>query len=168
MSPLSDRVSTVVLVMLENRSFDHMLGHLSYENLVPDVDGLGQKLSIYENLYKGAGYTPFHISPAVLSSDLPHEWDQIQAQLAFSPVRQQFDMNGFVAAYEHLRRRNLCSRSIQWVSSQLTRSPLRASSPKTSAPAITGIVHCPQARSRIAPWRSADRVRSSTRHRRRA
>ena len=25
-----DRVDTIVVVMLENRSFDHMLGHLSY------------------------------------------------------------------------------------------------------------------------------------------
>ena len=51
MSDLSDRVSTVVLVMLENRSFDHMLGHLTYENLVPGVDGLQQDLTKYENPY---------------------------------------------------------------------------------------------------------------------
>ena len=27
---LADKISTVVLVVLENRSFDHMLGHLTY------------------------------------------------------------------------------------------------------------------------------------------
>jgi phospholipase C len=99
MRPLTDRVSTVVLVMLENRSFDHMLGHLTYEGLVPDVDGLGQDLSMYENPYKGTGYRPFEMLPEPLSSDLPHEWDQVATQLAASAVTQQFAMNGFVAAY---------------------------------------------------------------------
>lgn len=99
MRPLTDRVSTVVLVMLENRSFDHMLGHLSYEKLVPDVNGLGQDLSKYENPYKGTGYRPFSMPTEPLSFDLPHEWHQVAAQLAASTVTQQFDMNGFVTAY---------------------------------------------------------------------
>jgi phospholipase C len=40
MISLRDKISTVVLVPLENRSFDHMLGHLKYEDINPDVDGL--------------------------------------------------------------------------------------------------------------------------------
>lgn len=99
MRPLTDRVSTVILVMLENRSFDHMLGHLSYEKLVPDVAGLGQDLSQYENPYNGTGYRPFSMPTEPLSFDLPHEWHQVATQLAASTVTQQFDMNGFVTAY---------------------------------------------------------------------
>jgi phospholipase C len=99
MSSLSDQVSTVVLVMLENRSFDHMLGHLSFENLVPNVNGLTQDFTRYENSYKGAGYRPFPISSGPLSSDLPHEWDFVETQLHHNPVTQQFDMTGFVEAY---------------------------------------------------------------------
>ena len=99
MSPLRDRVSTVVLVMLENRSFDHMLGHLRYENLMPDVNGLDRDFTPYENVYQGTGYRPFQLKPTMLSSDLPHEWDYVETQLHHNPVTQQFDMNGFVQAY---------------------------------------------------------------------
>jgi phospholipase C len=99
MIPLHDRVSTVVLVMLENRSFDHMLGHLRYENLMPDVNGLDQNFTPYENVYQGIGYQPFRLAPTMLSSDLPHEWNFVQTQLHSNPVTQQFDMNGFVQAY---------------------------------------------------------------------
>lgn len=99
MTSLSDRISTLVLVMLENRSFDHMLGHLSLEGLVAGVDGLQGDLSRYENVYKGGSYAPFAMKPRPLSYDLPHEWDFVATQLAESPVSQQFTMTGFVEAY---------------------------------------------------------------------
>ncbi len=99
MRPLADRVSTVVLVMLENRSFDHMLGHLTFENLMPGVDGLGQDLTKYENPYKGGSYLPFPMPAGPLAFDLPHEWDYVDKQLAKSVVTEQFDMTGFVEAY---------------------------------------------------------------------
>jgi phospholipase C len=99
MKPLTDSVSTIVLVMLENRSFDHMLGHLTYENLVPGVNGLGQDLTQYENPFQGSPYQPFPIAARPLASDLPHEWDQVATQLAYSAVTEQFAMNGFVEAY---------------------------------------------------------------------
>jgi phospholipase C len=99
MRPLAERVATVVLVMLENRSFDHMLGHLTFQNLVAGVDGLETDLAKYENTYTGGGYRPFPMQTQMLSSDLPHEWNQVATQLAYSAVTQQFDMTGFVEAY---------------------------------------------------------------------
>jgi len=96
---LSERVSTVVLVMMENRSFDHMLGHLTRENLVPGVNGLKGDLSPYANVYKGGSYLPFPMKPGPLSYDLPHEWDQVAIQLSDSPVTERFAMTGFVEAY---------------------------------------------------------------------
>lgn len=99
MTSLAERVSTVVLVMMENRSFDHMLGHLTLENLVPGVNGLQADLSAYENVYKGGGYLPFPMKPRRLSHDLPHEWHEVATQLSHSPVTQQFTMKGFVEAY---------------------------------------------------------------------
>jgi len=99
MSPLPGRVSTVVLLMLENRSFDHLLGHLRYENLMPDVNGLDTNLAPYENVYQGTGYRLFQLAPGWLSSDIPHEWNFVETQLHYNPVTQQFDMNGFVQAY---------------------------------------------------------------------
>jgi phospholipase C len=99
MTSPSGNISTVVLVVLENRSFDHMLGHLTYENLVPGANGLEQNLATYENIYKGTPYRPFLMSDRLLSSDLPHEWNEVATQLAYSTVTQQFDMTGFVEAY---------------------------------------------------------------------
>jgi phospholipase C len=35
-----DKIDHIVVLMMENRSFDHMLGYLSLEGVVPEVDGL--------------------------------------------------------------------------------------------------------------------------------
>ena len=105
MATLRDRISTVVLVVMENRSFDHMLGHLALEGLVKGVDGLTQPLSRYQNLYAGDAYQPFPKTDALLDSDLPHEWDEVQVQLARSEVSQRFTMSGFVEAYARFRNR---------------------------------------------------------------
>jgi len=99
MSSLADKISTVVIVMMENRSFDHMLGHLKYEGLMPDVDGLDKDLAKYQNLYKGGIYLPFAAQDHTLASDVPHEFDYVDIQLAKSNVTGNFSMNGFVEAY---------------------------------------------------------------------
>jgi len=104
MSSLSEKISTVVLVAMENRSFDHMLGHLTYEHLIPGVNGLEQDFSKYENIYKGTPYRPFLMADRALVSDLPHEWNEVATQLACSSVTQQFDMTGFVEAYAALTK----------------------------------------------------------------
>ncbi len=103
---LADRVSTVVLVIMENRSFDHMLGHLSLENLVAGVNGLGPNLNAYANAYQGGNYLPFAMQPIQLQSDLPHEWNWVETHLAESAVTGQFDMNGFVDAYARFTKTN--------------------------------------------------------------
>jgi phospholipase C len=103
---LTDKITTVVLVILENRSFDHMLGHLRFEGLMPAVDGLEKDLSKYDNPYKGGEYIPFEAHDRLLRSDLPHEWQFVDAQLAWSSVRQQFDMTGFVQAYADFTKTN--------------------------------------------------------------
>lgn len=96
-------VDTVVLVMMENRSFDHMLGHLSYRqfDVGLQVDGLRDPLnqSAYENLYASQPYYPFEMRDGVLPSDLPHERDEVDRQLAFSRTSGRQTMRGFVEAY---------------------------------------------------------------------
>jgi phospholipase C len=106
MPDLSEKISTVVLVVMENRSFDHILGHLTYENLIPGANGLDRNLAQYANIYQGGQYIPFDMQDRLLSSDLPHEWDEVQTQLAYSSVTQQFDMTGFVEAYVKLTQAN--------------------------------------------------------------
>jgi phospholipase C len=90
--------------MLENRSFDHMLGHLSLEGSVPGVDGLTAPLSQYANLYAGDVYHPFKMKDRLLDSDLPHEWDEVDAQLARSAVSKRYTMAGFVESYARFRK----------------------------------------------------------------
>ena len=93
-------IKTVIILMFENRSFDHMLGHLSYENLQPDADGLKAPLTQYENVYQGDSYNPYPIAAdEELASDVPHEWNFVREQLARSPVNGEITMSGFVQAY---------------------------------------------------------------------
>jgi phospholipase C len=99
MTSLSNRISTVVLVVMENRSFDHMLGHLTYEGLIPEVNGLEQNLAKYQNFYQGGVFTPFLAHDHKLGSDVPHEFDYVATQLADSVVTGDFAMTGFVEAY---------------------------------------------------------------------
>jgi phospholipase C len=50
------KVDHIVILMLENRSFDHMLGYLSLSGRRPDIDGLRPGLA---NEYQGRSY-PVH------------------------------------------------------------------------------------------------------------
>jgi phospholipase C len=95
-----ENIKTIVLLMFENRSFDHLLGHLSYDGINTKADGLTSPLSQYPNIYNGSTYTPFRIkSDTALSVDLPHELEWISMQLGKSPANGQYQMDGFVEAY---------------------------------------------------------------------
>jgi phospholipase C len=58
-------IDHIVVLMLENRSFDHMLGYLRLEGGRPDVDGL---LPSMANEYAGATY-PVHHLPSTRLGD---------------------------------------------------------------------------------------------------
>lgn len=97
---VAEKIKTVVLLMFENRSFDHMLGHLSLENINAAVDGLKQPMSQYDNLYNGSAYPLFRIeADSLLQNDVPHEYPFVNTQLAKSPVTGRYTMRGFVEAY---------------------------------------------------------------------
>lgn len=71
-----DQIDTIVLVMLENRSFDHRLGHLSYGPHANGtrVEGLTEPLNRndYANVFEGEAYYPRPMKDNDLSTDLPH------------------------------------------------------------------------------------------------
>jgi phospholipase C len=50
-----DRIEHIVVLMLENRSFDHMLGYLSLDDENSKVDGL-QHTPEFSNSYNGQPY----------------------------------------------------------------------------------------------------------------
>lgn len=97
-SPL-DLIDTVIVVLLENRSFDHMLGHLSLEG--PGqmaVEGL-QSDPEWLQRHANSGVAPFAFT-ATHIDDPPHEMKTIALQLG-TPAAPggPFPMNGFVASY---------------------------------------------------------------------
>jgi phospholipase C len=97
-SPL-DMIDTVVVVILENRSFDHMLGYLS-------LNGPGQMLlegvqSDPEWLQRHAnsGVAPFAFAAQTID-DPPHEKATIAVQIGIPAAPGgPFPMNGFVESY---------------------------------------------------------------------
>lgn len=100
MANMLDKVKTIFLLMFENRSFDHMLGHLSLEGLTKDVDGLTLPLNKFSNIYGGDTYSAYQIiGDSMLPSDLPHEWFEVRDQLARSTVTNRITMSGFVKTY---------------------------------------------------------------------
>jgi phospholipase C len=95
-----DLVDTIVLVMLENRSFDHILGHLSLET-PGRVDGITAPLTkdAYANVFEAEAYFPHPMKDMGMSGDLPHERGSIDVQLHRSNVTGTFAMNGFARSY---------------------------------------------------------------------
>jgi len=83
------KVDHVVVVMLENRSFDHMLGYLSLSNRHPDIDGLRPGLA---NHYQGRTYPVHHLGATALGVDPDHSAAAIDRQIAGG------SMSGFVAS----------------------------------------------------------------------
>ena len=54
-----DEIQHIVVLMLENRSFDHMLGYLSLGANGPDVDGLREGMA---NEHEGRSYQIFRLT----------------------------------------------------------------------------------------------------------
>ncbi len=91
-------VDTIVVVMMENRSFDHLLGFLSHESFDArtDIDGLHQHSDAFDwdNADdQGNLYAPTATPDGYLPCDLPHARSQVATQLAGGA------MNGFIKAY---------------------------------------------------------------------
>jgi phospholipase C len=60
-----DKIEHLIVLMMENRSFDHVLGYLTLENGRTDVDGL---TSAMRNSYKGTDYPPKRRTQTTFSS----------------------------------------------------------------------------------------------------
>ena len=60
------KIDHIVVLMLENRSFDHMLGYLTLEAGRPEVDGLRASMA---NVYRGKTYKVRHLQRTALTKD---------------------------------------------------------------------------------------------------
>ena len=61
-----EKVDHIVVLMLENRSFDHMLGYLSLEGGRGDVDGLRAE---FANEHDGHVYPAHHLDSTAIADD---------------------------------------------------------------------------------------------------
>jgi phospholipase C len=76
-----DEIEHVVVLMLENRSFNHMLGYLSLEADGPDVDGLRDGMA---NTHEGRSYPVFRLTETAFTKaqDPCHSGACVDEQLA--------------------------------------------------------------------------------------
>jgi phospholipase C/subtilisin family serine protease len=89
------KIDHIVVLMMENRSFDHMLGYLKLTGAKPNVDGLTGKET---NTYKGKTFRPFHLTGTVFPRDPCHDRDCVQTQIGANK------MDGFVENFAaHLK-----------------------------------------------------------------
>src|SRR5882724_12832465 len=93
------RLETIVIVMMENRSFDHVLGYLSREGGRRDVNGLGDDAWIdrHENPGPEGPKKAHHVTRMDIP-DPPHEREDIELQIGATPGSPG-PMKGFVMSY---------------------------------------------------------------------
>jgi len=96
-----DQIRTIVVVIMENRSFDHVLGYLSLPQYGgrTDVDGLVNLDTDprFASEYDQQIYRPFPMADGRLLHDLPHGRREVALQLAVTGGTPT--MSGFVRAY---------------------------------------------------------------------
>ena len=79
---MSEAIKHVVVLMLENRSFDHMLGSL--QPVVPGLDGI-DPAAPRSNVLNGVSFYQTLGAARTLASDPKHEHVDVMAQLAVQP-----------------------------------------------------------------------------------
>jgi phospholipase C len=84
------KVDHVVVLMMENRSFDQMLGYLSLEGARGDVDGLRAE---FANAHDGRSYPVRHLDSTAIADDPDHSGAAVELQLGGG------SMGGFVESY---------------------------------------------------------------------
>ena len=92
-----DKIDHIVVLMMENRSFDHMLGYLKLEGTNPDVDGLDDSMF---NLDQDNKPRKVHLLPGTLFEHDPgHQELEVAAQL-------EDNNGGFVKNYHKLHKKD--------------------------------------------------------------
>ena len=97
------QIETIIVLMFENRSFDHLMGYLGLPPYSRNVEGL-QKIPGFTNEYNGFEYPIFQLGnpDQKLPDDPPHERPNIGAQLD-PDGDNSYSMKGFVRSYAQVR-----------------------------------------------------------------
>src|SRR6266478_9178183 len=76
---MSKNISHVILLLLENRSFDHVLGSL--KRTYPALDGIDPAAPA-RNIYQGSDYLQSAGASRYLNFDPRHEYEHVIVQLS--------------------------------------------------------------------------------------
>jgi|GEM_PF-441447 len=99
-----DLIQHIFVVIMENRSFDHILGYRSLPPYEKGVEGLRNDpawLAAYANSFNGNPVQSFHYTGLALSGDPPHERDNVRTQIGadYPWPKGLAPMNGYVLNY---------------------------------------------------------------------
>jgi phospholipase C len=119
------RIRQVVIVMMENRSFDHMLGYLSLPEFhhprSSEIEGVRQA----KEFYHGHQFMPHPLQNPALSPDPPHERCDVSTQIA-NTSPGAYKMDGFVSSYMRwLSKNGFLGASSKWLSWHNSAQPVR-------------------------------------------
>lgn len=98
-------LDTIVFLMMENRSFDHMLGYLSLGPSPMDVEGLRDDQAWRDSYANLADGVPYKLKPLQagdpIPKDPPHGFENVRIQIETPPADAGLEqMGGFAAAYK--------------------------------------------------------------------
>lgn len=101
-------IDTIVVLMMESRSFDHVLGHLSLDGALykgrldgfsgTPIDGVLSDAR-YTNTCQGRIYQPFELRDGVLPGGLSDDRESAKTSLGRRIGPTQYAMDGFVRSY---------------------------------------------------------------------
>ncbi len=99
-----DLIETIAVVIMENRSFDHVLGYRSLPEYGKPVDGQSTDqhwLARYTNSFNDNTAQPYYMTALELSGDPPHEHDEVRVQIGadYPWPGGSAPMNGFCLNY---------------------------------------------------------------------
>lgn len=97
-----DKLQHIVVLMMENRSFDHMLGSLKAVN--PKIDGVTSDLSNPDTNGNAVKAQPLAEFQAQLQPDPDHHFPAVDLQIFNNDPNRAANMQGFVKSYFNQQR----------------------------------------------------------------
>ena len=102
MAPGLDKLQHIVVLMMENRSFDHMLGSLKAVNSA--IDGVTPDLSNPDTNGNAVQAQPLAEFQAQLQPDPDHHFPAVDLQIFGGDPNRKANMQGFVKSYFNQQR----------------------------------------------------------------
>ena len=136
------RIQYVVIVYMENRSFDHVLGYLNLPGNHPKWDQIN---GIFEAMkyYSGFTYPPHPLTTPNIDPDPPHERENVALQINSVLKKMQDSQTAMYAQFRML------GPTRSWSLADPRTYGSRTSLPRTLPCATAGTRACPRALCRI-------------------